>query len=148
MEDNKFLIIFAVVLVGFLGFPIVMQVVKGKPATQGAAVTADAPAPPPKTPPLLNEANLINSEWQVNVENYKVKITLGPGGIAYATHPMAKQVMGMEYLEGRWTINYDKIHVSTSFGGADYSVDLEIMGDKVYFVDPKSKKMDEVQRFR
>lgn len=148
MEDNKFLIIFAVVLVGFLGFPIAMQVVKGKPATQGAAVPVEAPAPPPSMPPLLNEANLINSEWQVTVENYKVKITLGPGGIAYATHPMAKQVMGMDYLEGRWSINYDKVHVATSFAGTDYNVDLQIMGDKVYYVDPKSKKMDEVPRFR
>lgn len=148
MEDNKFLIIFAVVLVGFLGFPIVMQVVKGKSATPNAAVTVDAPAPPPKPPPLLNEGNLINSEWQVTADNYKIKITLGPGGIAYATHPMAKQIMGVDYLEGRWTINYDKIHVSTSFAGTDYSVDLEIVGDKICYTDPKSKRVSEVQRFR
>ena len=113
-----------------------------------AAVTVDAPAPPPKPPPLLNEGNLINSEWQVTVESYKIKITLGPGGIAYATHPMAKQIMGVDYLEGHWTINYDKIHVSTSFAGTDYSVDLEIVGDKIYYTDPKSKRVSEVQRFR
>ena len=72
MEDNKFLIIFAVVLVGFLGFPIAMQVVKGKPAVEGTGAVAApaAPASVPKAPPLLNEGNLINSEWQVNVENY------------------------------------------------------------------------------
>ena len=148
MEDNKFLIIFAVVLVGLLGFPIAMQAVKGKPAAQPGAAATNEPAPPPSMPPLLNEANLINSEWQVTVENYKVKITLGPGGIAYATHPMAKQVMGIEYLEGKWSVNYDKVHVATSFGGTDYSVDLQIIGDKVYYVNPKSKKLDEVLRFR
>ncbi len=151
--DNKVLIGFVAVLVAFLGFPVVMNKVnQGKTATTVAPVAASVPANssvPSELlqPPLLNEQNLINSEWQITVEKYKIKVTLAAGGAVYGTHPMAKTLTGMDYLEGRWRVEYDKLYVSTNFGGNEYNVKLHISGMNVYFIDEKGRP-DQIQRFR
>lgn len=153
MEDNKFLLVFGAVLVVFLGLPIVMQAVRGGPATAGTpgtpAETAAAPAQPAKEPPLLNEGNLIGSEWEADVQGFPVKVSIAAGGIVYASHPMAKQLYGVDYVEGRWRVNHDKMKMSLSFGGKDYEFDFEIVGSKLFYHNPSLKgRLGEVKRLR
>jgi hypothetical protein len=158
MDSNKLLIGFVVLVVAFLGFPIVANKMKAQnttatatgTATAGVANTAVAAAqtqyPELKEPPLLNEGNLVGTEWQVQVEQYKVKVTIAAGGIAYATHPMAKALTGMDYVEGRWRLQHDKFFVNANLGGNDLSLELRIAGAKVYSLDKKGKPT-EVKRF-
>ena len=100
MEDNKFLFFFGAVLVVFLGLPVVLQAARGGPAKAGApgapAGVAEAPAQPAKEPPLLNEGNLIGSEWEADVQGFPVKVSLAAGGVVYVSHPMAKQLYGVD----------------------------------------------------
>lgn len=146
--DNRLLIGFAIFLAVFLGAPIVVQQIRGGPEYQAQTDMGFIPQkktestdPELNQPPLLNEQNLVGTEWAVIVENYKVKITLAPGGVCYATHPMAKAVTGLDYLEGRWRVEYDKLYVQTSFGGQVYSVVLKISGNNIYY------GKDKIQRF-
>ncbi|NLV42314.1 MAG: hypothetical protein GXY15_13975 [Candidatus Hydrogenedentes bacterium] len=153
MEDNKFLFFFGAVLVVFLGLPVVLQAARGGPAKAGAPGTpagaAEAPAQPPKEPPLLNEGNLIGTEWEADVQGFPVTVSLAAGGVVYASHPMAKQVYGVDYLEGRWQVNYEKVKMFMSFGGKDYEFDFEIIGSKLFYHNPELKgKLGEVKRLR
>ncbi|MBW7864693.1 MAG: hypothetical protein H3C30_09810 [Candidatus Hydrogenedentes bacterium] len=145
MDSNKFLIVVAVVLVGFLGLPIVMQAVRGEQAAGASGAGAVAPPPPAaaKEPPRLNESNLIGTEWQVQAGDYKIKVTVAPGGLLYATHPMVKAVTGQDYIEGRWTLNYDKLQVSASLGGKEMNETLYIVGDRL-----ESSSGKPVERFK
>ena len=155
MDSNKLLIGFVVVVVGILAFPIVANKMKPQNAatTSSAAGSSQAALADPKNaypelnqPPLLNEGNLVGSEWQVQVEQYKVKVTLAAGGVAYATHPMAKALTGLDYVEGHWRLQYDKIIVNASLGGNEREIELRISGSKVYSLDKKGKPT-EVKRF-
>ncbi|NLV42313.1 MAG: hypothetical protein GXY15_13970 [Candidatus Hydrogenedentes bacterium] len=136
MEDNKFLFIFGAVLIVFLGFPIVMQMIRGQkpaPAVAGDANAAPSvPAEPAKTPPLLNEGNLIGSEWEVVVYGFPTKCTLAAGGVVYASNPMAKQLYGVDYVEEKWSVTHDKMRVSGTFGGQEQVFDFEIVGDQIW----------------
>ena len=159
MNSNIFVIVFVVLLVAFLAFPIVMKQLKGantaapaKVSTQGVPAGTSAESavhkyPELNEPPLLNEGNLVGTEWQVIAQNYKIKITLGPGGVCYASHPMAKALTGMDYVEGRWNVQGDKLHASASVAGYSADVALTISGMKLFYVDPKTGKPDEVRRF-
>lgn len=154
--DNRLLIGFFVFLAAFLVLPVVMQQIRQSQTGEGpSGATGAAQSAPSKSvseipelnePPLLNESNLIGSEWQVQVEQYKIKITVAAGGVLYATHPLAKAITGMDYLEGRWRIEYDKFHVSTSFGGREYSTTLKISGSNMYYIE--GNKFEKVQRFQ
>ncbi len=156
MDSNKVLIGFCVALVvAFLAFPIVASKVRAQNSAAtsstsgGGAQTAGDPKtanPELNQPPLLNEGNLIGSEWQVQVDQYKIKVTLAAGGIAYATHPMAKAMTGMDYIEGRWRLQYDKIFINASLGGNEYAIELRISGSKVFAVNKKGG-LSEVKRF-
>ena len=158
MDSNKLLIGFVVVVIAFLGFPIVASKMKAQnaatpaPATSAPSAQGKSAAPPKaaypelEEPPLLNEQNLVGSEWQVQLEQYKVKVTLAAGGIAYATHPMAKALTGMDYVEGRWRIQYNKMFVNANLGGNELAIELRISGAKVYSVG-KNGKPSEVKRF-
>lgn len=153
MEDNKFLLVFGAVLVVFLGFPIVMQAARGGKPTATAAGTpvagAEAAAQPAKAPPLLNEANLVGSEWEADVQGFPIKVTVAAGNVVYASSPMAKQLYGVDFVEGRWHVNYDKMNMVVSFGGKEYQFDFEIIGDKLFYHNPNLKgKLGEVKRFR
>ena len=152
--DNKVLIGFFVFLAAFLILPIVVQQIRlsqqpegGVPAQGGVpqAASTDPLANNSEInqPPLLNEANLIGTEWQVQVEQFKIKVTLDAGGVCYATHPLAKNITGMDYLEGRWYVNYDKFYVTTFFGGREYNAELKISGSNLYYLEKDSfKKME------
>ncbi len=155
--NNKVLIGFAVLVIALLAAPMVMQVVRPQsttPAGDGTSPTAQPSRPglppgwPPEImdPPLLNEANLIGSEWMIMVEQYKVKVTLQPGGICYAYHPMAKTLIGMDYIEGKWWIQGDRLFVSTIFAGNEYSVSLKIAGNNLWFI-PTEGKPTKVERY-
>jgi hypothetical protein len=144
MDNNKLLIGFVVVLVGFLAFPVVakkMQQSKSAPAP-GAAPAASAggalPAPPAQKypeleqPPLLNESNLTGTTWALESSGYRMKVTLAPGGVLYLTHPMAKALTGLDYIEGRWRVEYNKVFVDATAGGNSVSRELRIGGNKLY----------------
>ena len=153
MEDNKFLLIFGTVLIAFLGLPIVMQTVRGEKAAPAAAGTAAVgvanPAQPAKEPPLLNEANLIGSEWEANIEGFPVKVSISAGGVAYAYHPMAKQMFGVESIEGRWQVNYDKVTLSMPMGGQTHEFKFEISGTRLFQTKSNVQaKLGEVKRLR
>lgn len=151
--DNRLLIGFIVFLAAFLVLPIAMQQIRQaqtpteERATTGPATPRQSAAQHPELnqPPLLNESNLIGTEWMVQVEQYRVKITLAAGGVCYATHPLAKAITGIDYLEGRWRVDYDKLHVSTAFGGQEYTVDLKISGNNIYYVE--GDKYERIQRY-
>lgn len=140
--DNRLLIWFAVFLAAFLGLPIAMQVVRGGAVFQTQGVDTNAPAvdvpsseladPKYNQPPLLNERNLVGTEWLMEADRYKIKITLSPNGVCYATHPMIKTITGMDYIEGRWRVNYDKVYVEFNIGGRHWSADLKISGNNLY----------------
>ena len=82
MDSNKILIGFAVVIVALLASPIVAKKMRADNpasttanaptaatgASQSAAGAAQASYPELKEPPLLNEANLIGTEWQILFE--------------------------------------------------------------------------------
>jgi len=155
--NNKVLIGFAVLVIALLGAPMIMQVVRPQTATgnAGGGIGTQNSQPgglpegwPPEIlePPLLNEANLIGSEWMVMVEQYKIKVTLQPGGICYAYHPMAKTLIGIEYIEGKWWIQGDRLYVSTTFAGNEYSVSLKIAGNNLWFI-PSNGKPQKVERY-
>lgn len=157
--NNKILVGFAMFIIALLAAPMIVQVVR----QQTGATTVDGgstPTPqnsrpgglpegwPPEIldPPLLNEANLIGSEWMVKVEHYKIKVTLQPGGICYAYHPMAKSLIGLDYIEGKWWIQGDRLYISTVFAGNEYSVSLKIAGTNLWFI-PLDDKPSKVQRY-
>jgi hypothetical protein len=155
--DKRLLIGFFVFLAAFLILPIAVQKMKqgklpegvaesGGNITQASAKKPFSDVPELNQPPLLNELNLVGSEWQVQVENYKIKITLAAGGVCYATHPLAKAITGVDYLEGRWRVEGDQFHVSTAFGGKEYGTTLKISGSNLYYVE--SKKYSKVERFK
>ncbi len=154
--NNKILIGFVVLLVGFLGFPVVMNKMKQQNAPQGTVQAGAVPAAAPTLaqqhpelaqPPMLNEQSLINTEWQAKADKYVLKITLAAGGICYVTHPMMKSMTGLDYIEGRWSVNYDKMHFEVHTNGMDLAYDLIIAGPNLYSIG-KDGKPSPVQRFR
>lgn len=94
-------------------------------------------APEPILPPLLKEADLIGSIWNVQVKGFTLKVSLNAGGQAVAgsdnmiVRQLAKTRYGVESLPGKWRIEGPKLHVSTSFEGKEVSTDLVISGTKL-----------------
>ena len=156
MDSNKVLVGFVLLVVALLAFPIVASKMRAQNAASlpsaagGAAQPAGGGPNNPFSeltqPPLLNEGNLIGSEWQVQADQYKIKVTLAAGGIAYATHPMAKAMTGLDYVEGRWRVQSEKIFVNASLGGNEYNIELHISGSKIFALDKKGKPI-EVKRY-
>ena len=109
--DNRILIGFGVFLAFFLAFPFVAQIIRegrAEPAQATASSNTQANTDPDRNlPPMLNSQNIVGTEWRVKADNYVLKVTIGPNGVCYATHPLLKSVTGMDYIEGRWRIEYD-----------------------------------------
>lgn len=153
MDSNKFLIVVAAVLAAFLGLPIVMQQVKAN--REGAAATAPAPgqaatpagAPAAETmqrePPRLNASNIIGTEWALQADQYKLKCAIMPNGVLYVYHPMLKSMMGVDYIQGNWQLDYDKVTVTAQFGGQSFNEVVYISGDKLVSKDGRP-----VERFK
>lgn len=158
--DNRLLIAFFIFLGAFLVLPIAMQKYQQSQAPDGAGEGmfdhSAAPSsqaallqknPELSQPPLLNEVNLIGSEWQLNLDQYKIKVTLSAGGVLYATHPLAKAITGMDYLEGRWRVENNKVFVNTSIGGKERGAELIVAGNNLYHIDSKGNA-EKIERFR
>ncbi len=138
--DNKLLIGFAVFLAAFLLFPFVMQTLREDSTT--AAPTPenqqeDSVRDPyrsniPDIPPLLNAQNLVGTEWQFTVEGYTIKVTIADNGVCYATHPLMRSLMGIDYFEGRWRIDGDRVYVEARFGDQHFEENLYIAGNNLY----------------
>jgi len=142
--DNRLLIGFGGFLAVFLLFPIVSQMMRAdkggdKDTTVQSGGSAGAEktgrAKIPNDPPLLNAQNLVGSEWQVVWENYKIKVTIAANGVCYATHPLMKSVTNMDYFEGRWSINYDRVIVEARFGDQYFNQELIVSGNDLYSPD-------------
>jgi hypothetical protein len=157
--DNRLLIAFFIFLGAFLVLPIAMQKYRESqmPAGEGVAAgqyqsgsaSADPLAQYPELsqPPLLNEANLIGTEWQLQLEQYKFKVTLSAGGVCYGTHPLVKAITGMDYIEGRWRVEGNKFHIRASLGGQEYVQELTIAGSNLYHISSR-KKPELIERYR
>ena len=160
MDSNKVLVGFVVALVAFLAFPVVMNKMKPQnpsqpvatAATATTATTVSGGAPPPTSgpklddPPALNEQSLVGSSWEFFFQSYKVKLTFAANGVAYATHPMAKALTGMDYIEGRWRLQYNKLFLNASVGGNEINYEFQISGTKVYLIKD-GKVGGEMERF-
>ena len=152
MDSNKFLIVVAAVLAAFLGLPIVMQQLKNQP---GAAAPAGQTAPtatpsatpaaaePKREPPRLNNNNIVGTEWAIQADKYELKVSIAPNGLLYVYHPMLKSMMGVDYIQGSWQLDYDKFIVSGQFGGQTMNETVYISGDKLI-----SKGGTPVERFK
>jgi hypothetical protein len=142
--NKQLLIGFGVVLAIGLVFPIVAATLKQyrmatAPAPQAAPGAPKPACDPGSTPPLLTEANMIGSVWEVEPQKgIKVQVTLNPGGqaVAHSDNMLVKMMAGTDTLSGSWSVSGTKMHVSTNFQGKDVATDLNIVGDKVY--DPKT----------
>lgn len=153
--NKKILIIFFVVLGIILGVPI-LNIVKGiillQMAQSQAQEEANTPGTkPPPAPPLLNESNLSGTAWIVRHPSIPCPVTirLNPGGQAIATVPpefamLARQFLGTDSLVGTWRVEGAKLIASVEFQGKTHSVECEIIGDKIYYVDNGNYK--EIQR--
>jgi len=171
MDSNKILVVFVVGLVGLLAFPIVANKMRhpgtgavtatatatAAPATAPAAVRVPGGAPVPveqltpqspelKEPPLFNEQNLVNSTWQFFFQTYKVKMTLAPNGVLYVTHPMARALTGLDYIEGRWNVQGNKLHIHASPGGNDLNYEFIIGGTRIFLLK-EGNTVGELERF-
>ena len=111
------------------------------PTFTGSAASAPAAGKYPELdqPPLLNETSLAGTSWALVSSNYRMKVTLAPGGVLYITHPMAKALTGLDYVEGKWRVEYNKVFVSASATGNDVSRELRIGGNRLYSLDSGGK---------
>ncbi len=164
MDSNRVLIGFVIVLVAFLAFPVVVKQVRGgtapapagAPAAAGAATQGPTPSkgktsqsskPEYNQPPILNEASLTGTSWQVLIQGYTVKLSFGPGGTAYVTHPMTKALTGQDYIEGRWRVEGNTVYVDFAVGAQEVHQMIRISGDKLYYIYPDKDQVDTVKRF-
>ncbi len=139
--DNKLLIGFLAFLFLFLAFPIIMnQMKQAQTPEQSASPTVAAAAAPAENPemnqpPLWNEQNLTGTSWIMPQGEHQLTVTLAAGGVLYITHPLAKALTGMDYLEGRWRVNYDQAQIFGKFGGQEYSYNVKISGTNLYYTE-------------
>ncbi len=66
-----------------------------------------------------------------------------PNGVLYVYHPMLKSMMGVDYIQGNWQLDYDKFRVTGQFGGQSFNEVVYISGDKLL-----SKNGTPVERFK
>lgn len=145
--DNRLLIGFGGFLAVFLLFPFAAQIMRGGDAadddtTDDTIVDTTPKTGPesiPKDPPLLNQMSIIGTEWQLIYENYKIKVTIAENGVCYATHPLLKSVTGMDYFEGRWTLNYDRMTVEARFNDEYFFRELIVSGNDLYDAESGTK---------
>ncbi len=138
--DNRLLIGFGGFLAVFLLFPLVAQMMRddGGNANTASGVTEQAGQRGPDRslipdePPLLNAQNLVGTEWQVEWEGYRIKVTIADNGVCYATHPLMRSITGMDYFEGRWRIDYDRVYVEARFGDEHFNEELFVAGHNLY----------------
>jgi hypothetical protein len=134
VSSNKQLIIgtaaVLLLLVGFISGPKVISAFRAKAAGNAPAKQTAEPI----LPPLLKEADLIGSVWNVTVQGFTLKVSLNANGQAVAgsdsmiVRQLAKAKYGVESLPGKWRIEGPKLMVSTSFEGKEFTTALTISG--------------------
>jgi len=137
VDSNKQVIITIVVvlllLVVFMAGPQVITMMRAGASANG---TPAGPAEPLQ-PPLIKEADMIGSVWNVTVQGFTLKVAFSAGGQAVATsdsmilRQMVKAKYGMDSLAGKWRIEGPKLLLNTSFEGKDISTELTISGTKL-----------------
>ena len=141
-NDKKLVLGTVIVLLVFAGIIVLPKTVSsfsGFGAAKTAAKPAKVakPAPEPILPPLLKEADIIGSVWNVTVKGFTLKVSFSAEGKAVASsdnlliRKMAKAKYGVESLPGKWRIEGPKLIVSTTFEGKDYTTELTISGTKL-----------------
>ncbi|MCX5759059.1 MAG: hypothetical protein NTU83_11235 [Candidatus Hydrogenedentes bacterium] len=129
-DHQKLALFFALIL--FIGFPYLGQLAKRGAADSagGAVQTKDAkPKPPPVKlePPLLTEANLINTQWEINISGIKARVTLLAEGKA-AAETDSKMIGN---IQGTWKVNGADLIVTASAMGQTKTVTLKISGSNI-----------------
>ena len=120
-------------LVGFVAGPKAISAFRGKAAAKGAVRQPQEPL----LPPLLKEADMIGSVWNVTIQGFTLKVTFSANGQALAgsdsmlVRQLAKSTYGVESLPGKWRIEGPKLLLNTAFQGKDYSTELTISGTKL-----------------
>ncbi len=164
MEDNKFLIVLVVAVVGFLALPLVLNAVKGGGAAltpAGAKATpspmagATPPGPPPGTPPGaqpppgaaapapvptaaapgLTAASLTGTAWEAGTQYGVIQIQLNPGGQLAATHPM------IGAIPGTWNVAGNKVNATATAMGQTLNIGCEIQGTNLIYQGKPLKRL-------
>ncbi len=139
MDSNK-RVIFSVVgvvllLAAFVGGPKAISAYRANAAAGGK--TAAAQAQEPLLPPLLKEADMIGSIWNVTIQGFTLKVSFNANGQAVAgsdsmmVRQLAKAKYGVDSLPGKWHIEGPKLILNTSFDGKEYTTELIISGTKL-----------------
>jgi hypothetical protein len=128
MTDHQKLALFFALIV-FIGIPYLGQMAKREAAGNAGVVTKDKdgkPKPPPVKlePPLLTEASLINTQWEISMSGVKAKITLLAGGQAVAETDIAM----LRTLQGTWKVNGADLTVTATAMGRTETKVLKISG--------------------
>ncbi len=143
MSGNKMLVLCtALMLLLFLGVIFGPQAFSSfnefrANAMAAAAKTAEKAAPEPILPPLLKEADMVGSVWNVKIKGFVLKVSFAADGNAVASsdsiivRQLAKAKYGVESLPGKWRIEGPKLIVSTTFEGKEVKTDLTISGTKL-----------------
>jgi hypothetical protein len=131
----------AVVLLLFVGVIVGPKAFSGFMEFRAKALAnnkvAAKQAPEPILPPLLKEADLIGSIWNVSIKGFTLKVSFNADGQAVAgsdnmvVRQLAKAKYGVESLPGKWRIEGPKLYVSTTFEGKEVKTDLTISGTRL-----------------
>lgn len=129
-DHQKLALFFALIL--FVGVPYLGQIAKREKAGDAgiAEQTQDGKpkAPPVKLePPLLTEASLINTQWEIKISGFKARITLLAGGKAVAETDSA--MLGT--IQGVWKVNGPDITVTATAMGQTKTTTLKISGSNI-----------------
>ncbi len=137
MDSNKqtivIIVVVALLLVGFIAGPKIISTLRGNAAAGGGAKQVQEPI----LPPLLKEADMIGSVWNVTIQSFTLKVTFSANGQALASsdnmmvRQLAKARFGVDSLPGKWRIEGPKLLLNTNFDGKDYATELTISGTKL-----------------
>ncbi len=122
-----------VILIGFIAGPKAISAFRGQATAAGNAKAASEPL----LPPLIKEADMVGSVWNVTVQGFTLKATFSANGQAVVSsdsmivRQMAKTKYGMDTFPGKWRIEGPKLILSTSFEGKEVSTTLTISGTKL-----------------
>jgi len=129
-DHQKLALFFALIL--FVGVPYLGQMAKKERAGEAetiAPVKGEKPnAPPVKLePPLLTEASLTNSQWELTISGIKARVTLLAGGKAVAETDSS--IIGT--IQGTWSVKGPDLTVTATAMGQTKTTTLKISGSNI-----------------
>lgn len=137
--NKKILAGFGLCLVALLVLPVVAQMYRA---------TREAPridentlaAMKEQESPRLSEQNLVGTGWRVKTPDIPVAVTirLYADGRAVATVPpalaaVARQMLGVDTLNGSWSVQGAQVIASVEHQGKQYTVVCDIVGDRLFY---------------